>query len=101
VRSLLDGVDVLKVDVEGQEHALLGAGWAQLRTHRPTIFVEVLPGTRQLRGLLARLCDDLGYRCFMPRPDRLVPIPATRLAGVDLWREYGTNDVVLYPERPD
>jgi FkbM family methyltransferase len=97
VRSLLDGVDVLKVDVEGQEHTLLSAGWPQLRAHRPAIFVEVLPGTRQLRGLLAQLCTDLGYRCFAPRPDRLVPVPVSRLPTIDLWREHRTNDVVLYP----
>ncbi|BCB75774.1 hypothetical protein GCM10022251_26320 [Phytohabitans flavus] len=95
VRSLLDGVDVLKVDVEGQEHALLAASWAPLREHRPTIFVEVLPGTPQLRALLARLCVELGYRCFIPRPDRLVPLSPGRLPTVDVQGEQGTNDLIL------
>jgi hypothetical protein len=100
VRLLLDGVDVLKMDVEGQEHALLAAGWEQLRTHRPTIFVEVLPGTPQLRAILARLCTELGYRCYVPHQERLVSVPARRLATICLQREHGTNDLVLYAQ-PD
>jgi FkbM family methyltransferase len=95
VRSLLPGVDLLKLDVEGQEHALLAAGWEQLRAQRPTIFVEVLPGTPRLRALLSRLCTELGYRCYVPRGDHLVPVPPRRLATVDLQRQYGTNDVLL------
>jgi FkbM family methyltransferase len=44
VRSLLPGIDLLKLDVEGQEHALLAASREYLRTRKPTVFVEVLPG---------------------------------------------------------
>jgi FkbM family methyltransferase len=95
VRSLLDGVDLLKIDAEGQEHALLEAAWPQLRTFRPALLVEVLPGTRRLRDLLARLCTELGYRCYVPQGSHLVPLPPARLAGVHLQREYATNDLVL------
>ncbi|WP_213450377.1 FkbM family methyltransferase [Rhizomonospora bruguierae] len=105
VRTLLGGVDLLKLDVEGQEHALLRAGWRQLRESRPAIVVELLPGTPQLRGVLKDLCDQLGYRCYVPAPDRLVPLGADRLAAVQVQREYGVNDVVLaarhdLPTRP-
>ena len=44
VRSLLPGVDLLKLDVEGQEHALLAACREHLSARRPTVVVEVLPG---------------------------------------------------------
>lgn len=95
VRSLLHGVDVLKLDVEGQEHMLLTAGWQQLRMYRPIIFVEVLPGTPRLRRVLIRLCAELGYRCYVPTRDRLIPLAAGQLATISLHREHGTNDVLL------
>jgi FkbM family methyltransferase len=95
VRPLIDGADVLKIDVEGQEHMLLTAGWEQLSRYRPMIFVEVLPGTPRLRGVLIRLCGELGYRCYIPTRDRLLPLAAERLATISLQREYGINDVLL------
>jgi FkbM family methyltransferase len=95
VRSLLDGVDLIKVDVEGQEHALLAAGRDHLRERRPPLFVEVLPGTVQLRSLLTRLCTDDGYRCFVPTRERLIELPPERLATVELKKEYGTQDLIL------
>ncbi len=95
VRALLPGVDLLKLDVEGQEHALLAAAGDHLRTHRPTVVTEVLPGTTRLRRLLARLCAELGYRCYVPQPGRLVRLEPGRLGEVELSREYGIQDVVL------
>jgi FkbM family methyltransferase len=95
VRPLLRGVDVVKLDVEGQEHVLLRAGWEELRAYRPAIVVELLPGTAQLRRVLYELCDRLGYRCYAPTRRRLAPLARDRLATVDLQREYRTNDVIL------
>jgi FkbM family methyltransferase len=95
VRSLLDGVDLIKLDVEGQEHVLLGAMREQLRTHHPTLFVEVLPGTPQLRALLADLCASDGYRCFAMDRGGLVELLPDRLRTVRLMDEFGCQDVVL------
>lgn len=95
VRPLLRDVDLVKLDVEGQEHVLLRAGWPQLRASRPAIVVELLPHTAQLRGVLRDLCDHLGYRCHVPTRNRLIPLAADRLPTVDLQREYRTNDLVL------
>ncbi len=95
VRPLLRDVDLVKLDVEGQEHTLLRAGWRELRDSRPSIVVELLPGTARLRHVLKDLCDELGYRCYAPTRRRPVPLPADRLATVDLQREYRTNDLVL------
>jgi FkbM family methyltransferase len=95
VRSLLDGVDLLKLDVEGQEYALLAAARAHLRARHPTVFVEVLPGTRRLRGLLAELCEQDGYRCYAATRTRLVPLHPARLGDVRLKEEYGCQDVIL------
>jgi FkbM family methyltransferase len=99
VRTLLDGVDLLKLDVEGQEHALLAASEAHLRARRPTIVVEVLPGTARLRSLLERLCHELGYRCYVPRRRGLALLDPGRLGEVDLLAEYGVQDLILSVDR--
>jgi FkbM family methyltransferase len=95
VRSFLAGVDLLKLDVEGQEHALLTAGRDHLRTHRPTVVVEVLPGTTRLRRLLVGLCRDDGYRCFVPGPDSLVRLDPADILGAALLDRFGCQDVIL------
>jgi FkbM family methyltransferase len=103
VRELLDGADLVKLDVEGQEHALLAAGLDLLRERRPTLVVEVLPGTARLRALLAELCVQDGYRCYAPTRKRLVELEPARLATVRLKEEYGGQDVILSttdPPRP-
>jgi FkbM family methyltransferase len=100
VRSLLAGVDLLKLDVEGQEHALLAAGRDHLRAHRPTVFVEVLPGTARLRRLLADLCRDDGFHCYVPHADAdaLVRLGTSDILGARLLDRYGGQDVILSPE---
>jgi FkbM family methyltransferase len=95
VRSLLDDVDLIKLDVEGQEHVLLAACRDHLRARRPTLFVEVLPGTAQLRALLADLCTADGYRCYAVTRRRLVELTPAQLATVRLMDRYGCQDVIL------
>ena len=96
VRSLLVGVDLVKLDVEGQEHALLDAARDHLRAHRPTVFVEVLPRTTRLRRLLVELCRDHGYRCHMPvAGGALVRLHEADLLGARLLERYGGQDVIL------
>jgi FkbM family methyltransferase len=95
VRGLLDGVDLIKMDVEGQEHVLLGAMRDHLRERRPTVFVEVLAGTPQLRVLLADLCARDGYRCYAFSRQGLVELDGDRLGTARLMDEFGCQDVVL------
>jgi FkbM family methyltransferase len=95
VRLLVDGVDLIKMDVEGQEHVLLAAVRGHLRTRRPTLFVEVLAGTVQLRAVLADLCATDGYRCYALSRRGLVELEVGQLATVRLMDEYGCQDVIL------
>lgn len=95
VRSLLGEVDLLKLDVEGQEHELLQASREQLRARHPTIFTELLPGTVQLRAVLVDLCENLGYRCYAPARDRIVPLDPASLPTVSVQEQFGSNDVLL------
>jgi Methyltransferase FkbM domain len=98
VRRLLSGVDLLKLDVEGQEHALLAAGREQLRAGRPTVFVEVLPGTTRLRRLIAELCRDDGFHCYVPHAGALVRLEAPDILDAPLLDRYGGQDVILSAE---
>jgi FkbM family methyltransferase len=98
VRSLLSGIDLFKLDVEGQEHALLVASLQHLRTRKPTVFVEVLPGTARLRRLLADLCRHDGFHCYVPRADSLVRLEIPDILGAPLLDRYGCQDVILSPE---
>jgi FkbM family methyltransferase len=98
VRDLLDGVDLLKVDVEGQEHVLLAAALPHLRSAHPTLFVEVLPGTARLRALLSELCLRDGYRCYAMDASGLVPLSPERLLRARLLDEFGSQDVILCTE---
>jgi FkbM family methyltransferase len=98
VRSLLSGIDLFKLDVEGQEHALLAASREHLRTRKPTVFVEVLPGTARLRQLIADLCRDDGFHCYVPRADSLVRLEIPDLLGAPLLDRYGCQDVILSAE---
>jgi FkbM family methyltransferase len=98
VRSLLSGIDLFKLDVEGQEHALLAASREHLRTRKPTVFVEVLPGTARLRQLIADLCRDDGFHCYVPRADSLVRLEISDILGAPLLDRYGCQDVILSAE---
>jgi len=98
VRSLLSGIDLFKLDVEGQEHALLAASREHLRTRKPTVFVEVLPGTSRLRRLLADLCRDDGFHCYVPRADSLVRLEAPDMLAAPLLDRYGCQDVIRSAE---
>jgi hypothetical protein len=91
----VDGVDLIKLDVEGQEHTLLTAARDHLRAQRPALFVEVLPRTVQLRALLADLCRQDGYRCFAVTRRQLIELEPARLATVELKQEFGGHDVIL------
>jgi hypothetical protein len=95
VRSLLPGIDLFKLDVEGQEHALLAASRDHLRARRPTVFVEVLPGTARLRRLIAELCLDDGFHCYVPGAGSLVRLEVPDILGARLLDRYGCQDVIL------
>jgi len=96
VSSLVDaGTDLIKMDVEGQEYVLLRAVLDQLKKSRPTIFVELLDTTPHLRALILDELLPVGYRCFVPTMDALIPLDASDVAAVSLARAHGSRDVIL------
>lgn len=99
-RSLMSGTDLLKLDVEGLEHDLLHSIRDVLRSRRPTLFLEVLDATPKLRSLVADLCGQGGYDCFVPTVDGLVPLAPARIATVRMAAEFGTRDLLVTCDPP-
>jgi FkbM family methyltransferase len=92
--GLFADVDLVKLDIEGHEHRVLLAAWHQIIRNLPTIFVEVLPDTRELRELLATLCRDHGYVCLVPGKRYLTRMPPAKLLAASP-RALGGRDVIM------
>lgn len=75
---------LVKVDVEGHEAALVSAGQAAIRAHRPTFLMEILPGADV--APLTEVFGGRGYRYYLVTEDRLQE--AVRLRGEDRYRDW-------------
>ncbi|MBC7951780.1 MAG: FkbM family methyltransferase [Rhodospirillaceae bacterium] len=64
-RLLAEGCDLIKLDVEGAEYALLKAAMPIIERNAPTIVVEVLPESRLLGALLAGMAQRIGYTIYV------------------------------------
>lgn len=64
-------MDLLKMDVEGQEFSLLSSAAEPHKRNRPTMFLEVLDNTPKLRSFNAELCAETDYGCFGPTAEHL------------------------------
>jgi FkbM family methyltransferase len=81
-RSRGVGADLIKVDVEGHEAAVLDGASETLRRFTPTLILE-FSGTGEVPRLAGRLAG-LGYRCLAIERDRAVPCDSVqRLFGPD------------------
>lgn len=97
IRGLAAGRDLIKIDAEGIEAALLGDIRALLIERRPTLLVEVLPEAERLGALLAALAIEAGYQIhILPEwgSDRVVTVPAAAF-NAGLPRTFNSKDVVL------
>ena len=94
--ELVDGVTLLKLDIEGMEHAALEVALPLLLRQRATLFVEVLRDTPRLR---AHLVEMLGhdYEMHVLTPTGPVRVGASQVPTADFSSEYGGRDVVVVP----
>jgi FkbM family methyltransferase len=102
VRALAEGCDVIKIDAEGIEAALLGRLRDLLLATRPTLLIEVLPEAAGLGTLLARLAEDAGYGIHvLPEygSDRIVSVPAAAFTAATP-RRHNAKDVLLSVSLP-
>jgi len=100
----LDGVDLIKIDVEGLEEEVLRGGLTLLRRERPGLIVEI--EDRHHPGRTPEIFDllrNLGYLPFFFRDDRLCPVstvdgnPASY--NLDSAGNYIPNFVLIHPSR--
>jgi len=87
----LDRVDLIKIDTETTEPAVLAGAHVALDRYHPNIVCEVLRG----RGAEQRLEDILaphGYRYYLLTPEG--PAPRERIEGHPEWLNY------LFSARP-
>ena len=94
-RDVVDGVDLLKIDVEGHEYEILASVGDWLRDNRPAMFIEVLPDARELRLFLYDICDLYGYQPYAIGPADLEAAPAEALLDPSFPGRHGTRDVLL------
>jgi FkbM family methyltransferase len=97
VMQLVQGRDLIKIDAEGIEHALLRASMRHLVQHGPTIVVEVLPGSNQLIDVIRELGTVAGYVVnIVPGygSDRIVAVSAAQF-DAELPPRFHSKDVIL------
>nr|WP_254454923.1 FkbM family methyltransferase [Acetobacter estunensis] len=68
--KLKEPISLVKVDIEGHEHAFLAGGYQTIQKDRPILLVEVLPPA-QFQGLQDFLSSS-GYRDFRLRPQTVI-----------------------------
>jgi FkbM family methyltransferase len=94
--SLVDGVDLLKLDIEGYEAQVLESVRPQLADTRPTIVVEVLKKVPRLRAVISDL-HSTGYVVFAIGTDSLHLLTVDELASSAPLPRYGSRDIILIP----
>ena len=97
MQELATGRDLIKIDAEGIEAALLTDIRPLLVAQRPTLMIEVLPEAAQLGVLLSSLAIEAGYQIHvLPEygSDRTITVaPASFTSAVP--QAYNSKDVVL------
>ena len=97
IRQLALGRDLIKIDAEGIEAALLADILPMLVKKRPVLLIEVLPEAAQLGVFLADLAQDAGYQIhILPEygADKIVTVPAQSFTSC-VPRQHRSKDIVL------
>jgi FkbM family methyltransferase len=100
ISDLVDGVDLVKLDIEGLEVEALGAVRPWIVASRPTIVVEVRDDAVHLQQFLRNLLDETDHECFVVTDRGPVRVAPTSVTEGRLETDHGTRDVTLVePER--
>ncbi|TXN79059.1 FkbM family methyltransferase [Methylobacterium sp. WL8] len=68
--AITDTIAVIKVDIEGHEHAFLRGARETILLHRPIIFAEVVKPAK--RSAIGAFLHEVGYIDFRLRPDMAI-----------------------------
>jgi FkbM family methyltransferase len=101
ITQLLEGRDLVKIDAEGIEHALLRAAMPTLVNNRPTIVVEVLPESTTLAQVLSELAITARYEInVVPSygSNDVIPVSAAEFTAA-VPAHHNSKDVMLTPRR--
>lgn len=99
IGDVIEGADLLKLDIEGQEAVVLEAVFDQLVEQTPTIFVEVrLADVPHLRRVILDLVDG-GYLAFAIGARSLHLLSRDELAADAPLPRYGSRDLLLTSAR--
>jgi FkbM family methyltransferase len=95
IGDLVDGVGLIKLDVEGYEFEILNPIRDYVLRERPTIFVEVLMRAKKLQGFIADLARCGAYRIYAVNTT-LGAVDPEDVARGRLSGKYDTRDVLLF-----
>lgn len=95
--SLIDGVDLVKLDIEGAEYEVLNGILTTLIERRALLLVEVLRDTPKLRSLLLEL-DRHAYGFWLVSGPTLRRVPAQAIESDNIAAVYGSRDLAVIPE---
>lgn len=97
ITTLVDDVDLLKIDIEGHEADVLEPIMPMLRERQPTIVIEVRrAAVPRLRTVLSDLAA-CGMTVFAIGDESLHLIPRSVLDAPDPLPRYGSRDLLLLP----
>jgi FkbM family methyltransferase len=95
--DLIEGVDLLKLDIEGHESEVLGAVFEHLLAQRPTIFLEVRSqDPPRLREIVVDLVAH-GYVVFAIGTTSLHLVPGDVVRSTGPLPRFGSRDLLLVP----
>ena len=95
IHDLIDGVDLLKLDIEGHEAEVLEPIMDLLIERKPTMFLEVrLAEVPHLRAIVARLAEH-GYAVFAIGSESLHLVTKAELDPGGRLPRYGSRDLML------
>ena len=94
--------ELVKIDVEGQEHNILRAAEAAILINRPIVFLEILNHSSRLTSLLSEWVTKTSYGLFFPDAEgTLQRVPDDRIASARLSSETDAiaDNFILLDER--
>lgn len=96
-KEIVHNADLIKLDIEGQEFAVLNSIQEQIVQHKPIILIEVRRGTTSLRQLIKELAEEHQYRILAIGASEFYDIRTEEILDIVLQEKYKTRDVLLVP----